>query len=56
MNLNNISNAQLEEIIRKATITTDGNYGDNALLNPEQSKQFIDMIQESSEFFTEINF
>lgn len=56
MNLANISNAEIEEIIRKAAITTGGNYGGNALLNPEQSKQFIDMIQESSEFLKKTTF
>jgi hypothetical protein len=54
--INQVSNAQLREIIAKATVNTAGAYGANGLMNPEQSSRFIDMVQEGSEFLKKIRF
>lgn len=54
--LNNVTDTELANIISKATVNTSGNYGAKGLLNPEQSKKFIDMVQESSEFLKKTTF
>lgn len=56
MDLNNLSDMQLRDVIRKATINTGGAYGSSGLLNPEQSSTFVDMIQDSSEFLKKMRF
>ncbi|WP_129596024.1 P2 family phage major capsid protein [Anaerophilus nitritogenes] len=44
------------EIIKKAGIHTQGNYGASGLLNPAQSEKFIDMIMDSSEFLKKLRY
>lgn len=56
MNINDMSDSQLREIIRKAAVNTGGTYGESGLLSPEQSNKFIDMIQEDSSFLKQLRF